>query len=285
MAGLAVAVLSASLNFTKVALIYQRAVSQDQILILGTKEAATQPFSVPPGWLDLRIGMFLSLTSTGDNDTPTGLAETIIGASAPVFDPSQWMWIGVKDSGPLLPGAAGTEQFIGWSNAHANFLPLLGSGNSVLSSSDLGIGTTNAYYWLPNNSQDLTQCFVVEDRGSFRASGVDGIQPHFFQAFDPGNLVPGDYYCGMLGFRMLRSTSNSLVVTIEVPTTGAHSADMFWTDAPTQAQLHTLLDPWPTTVQTIGPITLSFVPDSLFAFWPFALSRLRISSWGILAAA
>jgi hypothetical protein len=265
-----------------VALIYQRAVSSDQILILGTNETATQPFNVSPVWLDLRIGMFLSVTSIADNDTPTGLAETITAAA--VFDPRQWMWIGIKDSGSLLPGAPGTlQQFIGFSNAVDN---LAGKGGaSALSSSDLGIGTTNAYYWRPNNPFALNQSFVVEDQGSFRASGADGIQPHFFQATDLGNPAPSDYYCGMLGFRMLRPTPTSQVVTIQVPTTGAHSSDMFWTDAPTKTQLHTLLDPWPTTVQTIGPISLSFVPDSLFAFWPFTLSRLRISSWGILAAA
>ena len=260
--------------------IWERTASTDQILILGVRESATQPFNAP-NWTDIRIGMFLSVTQTGtgNEDKPNIPPETI--TTTPSFYPANWMWIGVKDSGPNLPGP-GTNQFIGWSNVMANL-----SGDSMILSSDLGI-SSGTYYWRIKNSRDAdpTQptAFVMEDSGRGLGWSRDGIQPHFYQAADPGNPAPAGYYCGMLGFRMTRPNGGSRIVTVQVPHTGLHSSDMFWTNAPTQAQLLTLLDPWPTNVQTIGPVSFSTVPESLFAFWPYHLSRLRISSWGILRA-
>jgi len=257
------------------AAIWNRSASADNILILGVRESATQPFRAP-NWLDLRVGMYLSLTNATTNETTTGLGETITPVGG-ATNPADYIWIGVKDHGTVLP-AAGTAQFIGFSQYGPN--PL---GNSVLSSSDLGVGVSNAYYWRPNNSINNTLVFQLLDNAVLRAYSQDGVQPHFYQAADPGN--PAGYYCGMLGFRLTRPAVNSRMITVKIPHIALHSSDMDWTATPTQQQLLSKLDPWPGTVQTLGPINFSFVPDSLFAYWPFHNSRLRISAMGVLRTA
>jgi hypothetical protein len=259
--------------------IFNRAATSDNILILGTRESATQPFNAP-SWTDLRVGFFLSLTQAAANDTPTGIAETF-PASVPNNNASDWFYIGVKDSGPNMPSGTLPNSFIGFSNNM-----LLDTPNVQLVASDLALGTS-AYYWRADNSYS-PQTFFCEEANQFPAVILGGkAMAHFYQSADPGNSAPAGYYCGMLGFRMTRANPNVSTITVQIPTFGVgnQSADMFWTNAPTSTQLIAKLDPFPTTVQTLGPVNFGVLPDALFCYWPFHLSRLRISAWGILRVA
>ena len=246
-------------------------ITGDNLMILGTRESGTQPFQ-SIGWLDLRIGMFLSLCPPGvghQNDPPTGLAEPTVTA----IGPSTYMWLGLKDSGPNLP-SDGTGSFIGFTNSSPRFL-----GNGALVSSDISVGNDNTLWRATNSVDGQASRIMGIENGVIRV--IDFSIPHFVQ----NTATRG--YTGMIGIRLTRpsSTSNTITMYIPRPTTGSLSCDIAFTNTPTLTQLLSLLDPWPTTVTTLGPVTFGSLPDSLFIFWPFHNSRLRMSVWGILRAA
>lgn len=257
--------------------IFNRAATSDNILILGTRESATQPFNAP-GWTDLRVGFFVSLTQAGAvNDTPTGLGETF-AASVPPTNPADYFYIGIKDSGPNLPRGPAPNSYIGWSNSVFS-----GTPNVQLLTSDLAVGSS-AYYWRAINSvTGRTFMFVDNNLLSLTPDigATSGLQSHFYQSADPGNSAPAGYYCGMLAFRLTRANPSTNSVTIQIPS----PVDMFWTNAPTSDNLIAKLDPFPAGGSVGGPITFSVLPSALFCYWPFHLSRLRISAWGILRSA
>lgn len=253
--------------------IYLRAASSDKILILGTRESATQPFTAP-SWTDIRAAFWISATQTANDDAPTALAETIT-SNATV--PSNNFFIGIKDHSTDLPGL-GQSSFIGY-NSRGN---VIGTPSVNMSSSDLGIGTTNAYFWRPNNGGNSNFAFGFVLGPIFRQS-QDGIQMHVAQ-----DIVNAGGYSNVIAFRVTRPNPTSRFMTVTVPHAAAHSSDIAWSNAPTLANLLNYLDPWPPLglpVQTVGPLTIPSglnLPDSLFAYWPFRNSRLRISAWGIL---
>ena len=251
--------------------IFDRSSSSDQILINGIRESATEPFSAP-GWTDLRIGMYISAvkppsvswpTPDPNDDDPTGLAETISHVDNM---PSNFMWIGVKDSGLNLP-FGGTGSFIGFMNTNVHL-----DGDSVLYSSNAAIGSDTTY-WLPKNSQDVGWTFMAVENNQYRGTYINN-QIHLVQ--DVGTV---GFYTGLIGIRLLRPNGTSNTVTIQIPHLNTYQADMQYTNTPDDATLLSQMDPWPVAVQTIGPITFNTLPDSLFAYWPFTLSRLRISNW------
>lgn len=256
--------------------IFQKTVN-DNVLILGTRESATQPFQAPD-WIDLRMGMFLSLTKAANDDDPSALGETIAQPSSMVSPPEDRVWIGFKDSGADLPTARTGVVFIGFGNAFPAPPPT--RGESILSSSDIAVGTTNAYYWRPRNSLSNQFAALVTDGGISRAHSQNGIQQHF-----PQDVANAGGYCVLLGLRLTRPNPASHIITTLIKTNGVWSADMLYTSTPTKELLESNLDPWPTQVQQLGPATLSSVPDSLFAYWPFHNSRLRIHAWGIMKVA
>ena len=247
-------------------------ITGDKLVIPGIRESATQPFSAP-NWLDLRVGMYLSLCPSGvgqENSPPTGLTEAI---AVGVWNPNQYLWIGLKDSGLSLPSAS-PGQFIGWTNARVTFNP----SNSNLVSSDIALGNDSTL-WRCTNGEDVGSKFMFIDNG-FQHGYLDQVlTPHFVQ----NTATRG--YTGMIGFQLTRPAVNSNVVTVHVPHSSSFSCDINFTNAPTLAQLLSLLDPWPTTVLTLGPYSFSNIPSSLFMYWPFHNSRLRCSVWGILQAA
>jgi len=242
--------------------------SGEKLLILNTRTAHVYPFEVL-NWLDLRVGFFLSLTDVTDDDDPTGLAETM-GLTGVVPNNNR-VWIGVKArrDAQLFPGT-----FIGFTN----FSPT-GRGDSVLASSDIGVGTTDANYWRPKNASDPIALFGMFDGGNFRRGSVQGIEQHFVQ--DP---TGAGGYAGMLGIRLRRQTTTSRLITATVQTDGAHSGDMLYSNTPSEAVLRGAMESWPSQVQTIGPVELTNVPDALYWYWPFRNSRLRIHSCAVLKA-
>jgi len=246
--------------------IYQRVASSDKLLILGTRESVSEPFQAP-GATDLRVGFFLSITDVTNDDLPNGaFAEDIVGAS----QAANYYYIGIKDTGPDFP-MTGASTFMGFSNN----LGFFREDHSVLSSSDIGIGTSNAWFWRPNNSLSANAAFLVSS-GAGGETSDDGVQIHF-----PQDIVNAGGYSVMLGFRVIinKAPSNSFLI----PHMNTHSSDMLYTNTPTSSLLLQKLDPWPVTVQTKGPLSgPSPASFALFAYWPFRLSRLRISAFGIL---
>jgi hypothetical protein len=246
--------------------IYEKTPS-DKTLIMAVRSWMLYPF-VAPNWVDLRIGFFLSLTKATADDDVTGLADLV----NPGY-PDSYYYIGIKTNNTLLPATAGTNRFIGFTNLREFY-----SGNSRLSSSDLATGTTNANYWRPNNELDPNKVFFVLEGQSPRAAGGNGLQQHF-----PQVTAAAGGYAVLLGMQILRSSPSSNLVTLKIKST-AQSADMLYSDVPTRDLLISSLQNFPTSVQQVGPVQLSGMPDALYAYWPFFNSRLRIHSLGLYKA-
>lgn len=258
--------------------------NDDKVMILVPRTIMILPFQAP-NWTDLRVGFFLSLCSE-DVDDPvspiTGLAETITNPTAGL-GPEDRYWIGVKDRGQTLPKSPGAV-FAGYSNASGEDATIEHTGNSRLTSSDINIGTSNAYFWRPNLN-------TPPGNGGFQRSGgiwqgphprflsTDGVQQHFPQ----NTATPGaGGYATLLMLRITRPNKDSKALTVRVPHMGLRSADVMFTNTPTLDILRTNLTTFPTTVQQwFGNVAT--VPDALFLYWPFVQSRLRCHALGILS--
>jgi hypothetical protein len=242
--------------------VYQKT-PQDKVIILNVRAWERAPY-IAPNWVDLRVGFFVSLTSALSDDTTTGLAETI--ANPGTLDGTERYALGVMRSTTGDP-------FIGFSNNVPGSV-----GDSVLVSSDSGIGTTNVNFWRPANSSNNALSAVIYDSGGFRAYGVDGLQQHFVQ--DPAGAGG---YAVLLGLQLLRDNPQSLTVRVNIKSSG-NSADMLYSNTPTRDLLQqTLQAAWPPSKQ-LGPVTLNAVPDTFYFYWPFRNSRLRIHSYGVVKA-
>jgi hypothetical protein len=246
----------------------------DKTVIMAVREALVQPFDAG-AWLDLRIGFFLSICSGTDgsgDDTITGLSETV-GPDPSTAD--NRVWIGVRNNGTVFPTGGGVV-FMGYSNSE----PGTERGHTNLASSDIGVGTTNSDYWRPNNA-------LFPGSSSFKAMITDSVQQrsafpeivHMVQNFSGGHAAG---YATLLGIRLTRgSPMLGSPITMEVYE-GTNTTDIEFSSTPTNTELETNLKSFPTQVRTLGPVTTSAIPDSLFLYWPFTLSRLRIHSAGIV---
>lgn len=240
---------------------------------MAVREGMIQPFDAGT-WLDLRIGFLMSICGSADpasDDVITGLGETI--TSSPIMEPSNAYYIGLKTPDSNLPLTGGTV-FAGFTNITG----LNERGDSAVVTSDLGIGTTNADYWRPKNSlSDTSQCGHVFDGVQSLGAWSNGTQQHFVQNFSGGHAAG---YATMFLFQLTRPNSTSRSVTIRTKQ-GTNSGDVLFTSTPTKALLQSNMESFPGTVQQIGPVTLSSVPNSLFWYWPWHNSRLRIHCAGI----
>jgi hypothetical protein len=238
----------------------------EKVIINAVREAHIRPFQATD-WLDLRVGFFLSLCGSADpadDDTTSGLAESIPGPSLPFTDR---VAIGLTDSATGLT-------FFGYTNLPGQRVISIGSSDLV--SSDVGIGTSNTFYWRPKSGAANGDNHTVRiiDNGVSRASAGDGSQPHFIQS-DPG----AGEYCTFFGLRFTRpdAVGRAKIITMQVKkTVGGHSSDLLFTDDPSNASGEAQLESFPTDVQTLGPVELSQAPDTFFFYWPFHNSRLRI---------
>lgn len=237
----------------------------DHVIVLEVREALDQPF-VAPGWTDLRIAFYLSLTDHTNDDVTTGLAETLGDAN-----PGESFWIGFKTRGLVLPGNAG-QSFIGFSNWGNGQI-----GHNKLVSSDAAGGTSNAYFWRPSSDISPFAAFYMLDNNVLRYEDTE-VRAAIHFAQDPAH---SGGYAGLIGIRMIRPSpiSNQITVLLSHQT---YSADMGFSDTPDATTLLAGLETWPTSVDTLGPFTFNQIPDSVFCYWPYSLSRLRIHSRGIL---
>jgi hypothetical protein len=243
----------------------------DKTVILNAREWLIYPFQAP-NWTDLRVGFFLSLTTTLDDDTIPTVPETVLvdGTS----DPQDRYWIGVKDRSAFMPNSAGAVAFAGFVNEQP--APFHGRGDSVLQTSDIGIGTTNAYYWRPRNGLFPSALGGIVDGGFWKAHSLDGVQNHFVK-----DVAGAGGYATAIGLRLQRTTQSPKVITVTVRK-NVHSSDLGFSNTPTKTVLQSLLEAWPATVQQWGPAQLNTVPSALYCYWPFHNSRLRIHSCGFV---
>jgi hypothetical protein len=248
---------------TDVAEIFDK--SGDNTLILNTRCQLVYPF-VAPNWTDLRAAFLLSLTKTDDDDDTTDLGETIdLGANPN----TEFVWIGLKTNNDLLPIGGANVGFIGYTNwVNPQF-------TSNLVTSDEGIGTDNAFYWRPRPSSNNSAAAAVTDGLGTRANFTN-VNPHFVQ--DPDNTAG---YATLLMLRVTRPNASSRNLTVSIKQ-GTHSGDVLFTSTPSNDVMEANMADYPSTVQTHTIPNMQNIPDSLYAYWPFHESRLRIHATGFL---
>jgi hypothetical protein len=260
-----------------VAEIYQNA-GGEKMVINAVREAVLQAFEATD-WLDLRAGFFLSIEkSSGAHDTISGpgIVEEIGTPPRPFLQWTDRVAIGLTDS---HTGSV----FFGYTNAFRG-RPEISVGTSKLVSSDLGIGTSNSDYWRPTNELGDQYTLQIIQSGISRAVAADGSQPHFVQNFAGGHAAG---YATALGLRLTRQDARgrAKIITMQVKkTVGGHSSDLVFSSTPDIPTLDGVLEAFPTTVQTLGPVEVNHVPDMFFLYWPFRNTRLRIHSMGIVKA-
>jgi hypothetical protein len=157
----------------------------------------------------------------------------------------------------------------------------------MLVSSDIGLGTANKRYWRPTHGSpppngDNNVAHII-DGGRSLSCTPDGSQMHFVR--DPATAGG---YCTLFAIRLTRPDNHgrAKIITMQVKKTASgHSSDILFTTTPTDTVMQSQLESFPTTVNTLGPIELSQVPDYLKFYWPFSNSRLRIHCVGILKQA
>jgi hypothetical protein len=199
------------------------------------------------------------------------MADTLPGP-APFTD---YYFIGVTDR-------ATGQTFMGYSNCDPSSRPFgTSNGDSMLVSSDGGIGTTNAFFWRPKNSRSDSDSALIIDGQQLRRRGGDGTQIHFAQ-------VPASAggYATLLALRLQRDSGTSRTISMTVKRdTVNHKGDVAFSNDPSSVILKSYLDDFPATVQQLGPVPVGHVPDTLFLYWPFPKTRLRCHSCGLVKMA
>lgn len=240
---------------------------------MAVREGLVQPFDAGT-WLDLRVGFFLSIcgdADPGEDDTITGLAEDLTSPISPITDQ---FFIGVRNNGTEFPGTGGVV-FIGWTNI--NVIPLR---LSTLVSSDAGTGTTNSNYWRPAQNADGlirgANCLIA-DGAQQRSATTSPI--HFAQA-NIGGAGPAGY-ATLLMLRLQRPNPDPTAPVTVTLKNSSTSGDILFSSTPTKALLQSSLEAFTTPVFQLGPVTISAVPDSLFWYWPWHNSRLRVHAAGV----
>lgn len=246
----------------------------EKVLINAVREAYYQPFQATD-WTDLRVGFFLSVcgnTDPGEDNTITGLTEELGTPPRPLLPWSDRFSIGLIDK------RTGTV-FLGYTNVFASRPRSVGT--SKLVSSDIGIGTSNAFFWRPTNEMSNLLSVKILDNSVIRASGGPGSQLHLVQ-----DTTGAGGYATLVGLRFQRDDPRGRrnIITMSVKQ-GTNNGDILYSNDPSETNLLSNLEDFPDTVQQLGPVQLSQTPDTLWAYWPFTASRLRIHCYGILKAA
>jgi hypothetical protein len=251
--------------------------STDGVVILPVRKRAYYPFSAP-GWTDLRLAFFLSITGAFSDDTITGLAETLAGVTAP----ADRYWIGIRNGFfglPRFQDATYKTTFIGFTNSKPTNGATEAADNSILSSSDEGVGTTNTNFWFPHNStQDFHSAMIIDGTTVLDGSAT-GLQQHFVQ-----NELNAGGYAVLLGMRLLRESPTALTVQASFKSSTL-SADMLYSSVPTKELVRDSIEVWPTDAQQVleSGVDMSEVPSGFLFYWCFTQSRLRIHALGILS--
>ena len=248
----------------------------EHTLILAVRQAYYQPFFAT-NWTDLRVGFLLSVCDSVDgtgDDVITGLSEDI-GTPGNALHWVDRLSIGLIDS------TSGTC-FAGYTNVRRG---RIGSqlGQTSLVTSDGGIGTSNTNFWRVKHEFNDTDSLKIIDNNVTRADDHDGSQMHLVQ-----DTTGAGGYATLVALRFQRDNARgrAKVITMTVKTTAPdHSGDILYTNTPTSTVLEENLEAFPDTVQQLGPVELSQELDTIWMYWPFHTSRLRVHAYGILRAA
>jgi hypothetical protein len=244
--------------------------ANELVLINAVREAYYQPFQAS-NWRDLRLGFLVSVCSAAGDDTITGLTEQI-GSAGEHFPFTDRFSIGLTDS------QTGTV-FAGYTNRPFGQQPTTVNPSKLISS-DGAIGTTNTNFWRP---VVILQTFPVQptlqimDNNVTRAYGQDGSEFHLVQ-----NTAGAGGYATLIAMRFQRDSGNTPTIRMSVKRTGANNGDIAYTNTPTETVLLDALEAFPPVVQTLGPVQLTHPLDTIWCYWPFSQSRLRIHAYGIL---
>jgi len=246
----------------------------EKVLINAVREAYYQSFQATD-WTDLRLGFFLSVCGNadpGEDDTITGLTEEIGTPPRPFLPWSDRHSIGLTDS-------RSGSVFLGYTNVIGSRPQT--SGTSKLVSSDAGIGTTNTNFWRSKNEITDTASVKILDNFIIRSAGHTGSQMHLVQ-----DTSGAGGYATLVALRFQRDDARGRknVISMSVKL-GTNNGDILYSNDPSEENLLSNLEGFPETVQTLGPVELSQTPDTIWAYWPYHQSRLRIHAYGILKAA
>jgi hypothetical protein len=235
------------------AVIYQIS-GGDKCLILDTRQQFIYPFAAP-NWTDLRVGFYVSLCKATNNADPTGLAETLttVGQSADRF------FIGLKDNNTTFPNQAASH-YMGFTNAQSPE----NTTSSQIVSTDVATGATNSNYWRATSviQWRMMNGLTVTPLGS-SANCV-----HFPQV--PANIGGN---AAMLPLRFTRAAAST---TISM--SGFLSGVDFGFVYDSSCLISTMRSAFRTITWNTMSATFNMgvVPDSLYFYWPFNLSKLRI---------
>jgi hypothetical protein len=231
----------------------------DKVLILDQRWALIYPF-VAPSWLDLRLGVFISLTSLADNNTQSGLAETLT-----TVDPNtDRVFMGFMRTSPQAPRSTA---FFGLHN---------GDAAGTLTSSIVEVGDAASRWRYKGTAGDAL----------FRSDGAFNYLDNTGTIFGPE--MPADPsgagtngHASLFMLRMVRTSAGGTVSNFYFAQTnrgGVLYADAnVFTNTPTLGLIRKNLKD-ATWTGVLASTTFAVVPDAVYFYWPFNNSRLRIHS-------
>jgi hypothetical protein len=88
------------------ATIYTKGSTPEKTLILAPREGLLRQFDLGNDWTEIRLGMYMSFVTAGDDNTSAVLESLAVATVA------DRITFGIKDSGSALPGVA-TSRFLG----------------------------------------------------------------------------------------------------------------------------------------------------------------------------
>lgn len=234
----------------------------DKCIILSTRQALIYPF-VAPGWTDLRLGMFLSVTQLGADDGTSGLAETIITTGIP----SDRAWFGFKENNDIQPQQAGTH-FIGLGSVDG----FPDNATNELLASALFSGAPGTDIWAVTSRNCVAQQW--DGTTWVGATGVSNI----IQIKLPQNTINAGGYAGLFMMRLTRASGSTTITNAVygIVAGAAHSSIILFSNDPNIGAIRAQL----ANIGAYSPFgqsnNIGTVPDAIYAYWPFHNSRLRI---------
>lgn len=234
----------------------------DRVTILDPKELLIYPFQ-SSNWLDLRLGAFISITSLADNDTTTGLSESLppVGTIGTILD-------------RVVMGFGGPNVIFGLSNSGV----MEANTPSVVEADPVDATKRWRYKGIANKA------IIVEDGSTPGTLNQDNagtiFGPELSQNPDPTTGTGGRASLFML--RMKRASGTSLTISnfyyVNTARGGVNYADAnVFSDNPTLGLIRQNFRS-ATWTPVLAAATLTAAFTQLLFYWPFMNSRLRIHS-------
>jgi hypothetical protein len=232
--------------------------ASEKVLVLGIREGLIYP-AVVPNWLDVRIGLYISATQAVADDDPSALGETLTTTGVE----QDRFWLGIKDSTNSMPRDA---PFFGLSNS-----PNAEDANaSVLETID------TATRWRVTHATAPVGLFLNDGSNLFADTTLQPVRV----IQNPAGL--SSHYATLVMLRMVRSIVGALVDHFYIAKSTAGGTDYgdsgVESATPTIDEIRNNFRSATWTEYFTGGHTFASVPDTVYAYWPFNNSRLRIHS-------